>query len=142
MKTKIIYTLLISLSFIGCENQSGKDPAAKKSAGLSIFETDLLDDLTRQEAISSALLFDELSWLSDESPAFFSDAPYSGWVKKVNDTNETIGIAYLKDGFGNGPFLFNYKNGMPRIKGYYKEGKKNGSWVYWDESGQTKEETY
>lgn len=43
----------------------------------------------------------------------------------------------------HGPYFYYYESGKIKISGNYKDGKKHGSWKYFDEEGNTiKEEEY
>ena len=42
----------------------------------------------------------------------------------------------------NGLFTDYYKNGQIKTEGYYKDTKRTGKWIWWNENGQKDSEIY
>ena len=61
----------------------------------------------------------------------------------VSTSMNYVCISHYQDGRKDGEYLEEYKNGKIKVKGQYKQDKKDGVWVYGESSGKLgKEETY
>ena len=48
-------------------------------------------------------------------------------------------MTYKEDGKEDGLYTGWYENGQKRLEGTYKDGEKDGKWIYYNEDGTVKE---
>lgn len=64
------------------------------------------------------------------------DYAYGYEIVLNNDASIILRITQRASSKNAGLYFLFYSNGMPHIKGNYKNGNKEGRWYYWDESGR------
>ena len=132
MRISFYFFFLILLIFFGC-SKTDSDIVEKNSFHDST-PINLLDESVRNSLAKKAIYFDDLSWSEKENEkAFLSGKLFTGWVKREKET--LLGIAQMKDGLEDGPFLFLYSNDNPKLMGSFENGKKSGLWKTWDKDG-------
>ncbi len=135
------YLLIPILSFASCEKQITENGTSSLNSDYldsGIFPEDLLDESILKKVLVGALHVEDLDWLDDGSPAMRDGKAYTGWVQQSNDS--VSGVACLKEGFDDGPFLFIHSNGKPMLNGTFSDGLKSGKWTSWNEVGQVESE--
>jgi hypothetical protein len=74
-----------------------------------------------------------------------SEAGDTSWEPPVkNGGDRTCHQTQGKDGryVNHGKYIHKYKNGSPAVVGFFKDGKKDGVWEFFDEKGEKKIERF
>ena len=62
--------------------------------------------------------------------------PYTGWYVDFYDDDGVKLLLYFRDGKRDGPYTSWRESGQKSWEGTYKDGKRDGLWVHWFENGQ------
>ncbi len=102
-------------------------------------EPNLDDPKVREKIIAEAIEYDKLQTRKSPSGeelryAPNQEQPYTGWIK----TNWTL--QQFQNGKSNGLYIEWYESGQNEEKGTMRNGTKDGRWTFWYENGQKERE--
>ena len=88
--------------------------------------------------VGCSKLIDEPSLIEKNGVMYLpqSDKPYSGDVSKSDSFGKTLLKGTYKNGKKDGLYIFWHDNGQKRREGTYKDGKRDGKWTWWNKKGQ------
>ena len=124
----LLLPLLSCLLLIGCGEKSSD------SVTLPLSDADVVRLL--KEAVDGDSLEERggLFYQNNESE------PYSGWAKKMHDSEHVEMLAQFKNGNLDGLLMGWHYNGQKSVEATYKDGKEDGLRTKWHENGQKKGE--
>jgi antitoxin component YwqK of YwqJK toxin-antitoxin module len=107
-------------------------------------EADLNDPKSVKKIVENALDWEKIQQRlnNDEllSYAPNSDAPYTGWLKKMHPNGQVLILFSFKDGLLDGQAVQWYDNGQKKSESSYTNGIRHGKFSTWYESGQKEAE--
>ena len=144
---KLLVAMFVALLMTGCggdtKKPGGDSPESNQSSG-EVTKIDLDDPETRKRIIAEAIDGKKLQVRGKEGEklAYAPDEqnPYSGWTKKMHDTDwlpqPIESLWQFKDGKPDGHVISWHENGQKKGETTFKGGKKYGLETFWYENGQ------
>lgn len=96
------------------------------------------DPETLKKIITEAIEFNNLESLDGIAYQRNEKTPFTGWTKIYETSGQVsliAGLGLFKNGKQNVVIYF-HRNGQIKEEEHFKEGRKEGLWTYWYESGQ------
>jgi len=59
------------------------------------------------------------------------------WISIPEESRNLLEVACFKNGVFNGNYFLYYESGQIKVKGKYKDGKKDGKWFFFRTNGDT-----
>ena len=70
-----------------------------------------------------------------------AQTPYTGWVKAMHGNGQVKYLSEYKDGKKDGLGIAWNENGQKAVESYFKDGQRDGTTTFWHENGQKGAET-